>query len=782
MWDDACFTPVSVPRPSPSPAPSPSPVPAPEWFSVLKGVTFSFSAWSVTPYVTATKDGTSLGSFASEVFAFDASCPSGARLDSHVLTGGAGPCPNGVYRNSVIKYVCASDGRNRIIDTAEPSMCSYVLTFAVDCSGNPFNRNSLCRQSARPPAALPALVDSDMPHRSAVGWAWTVKPYVVAYQKSPGVQSLGGFRSETYTADASCESGARLVSHAFGGGSGPCSNGAYRSAVVDYVCASDGRSGLVSASEPSMCSYRLVYAVDCRSGGSLCRPSPNMTVLVASNFTYGRSTELVWVARATGSKKQCGCFIGGRCYAHQTRHPSNACAVCDVVANPFGWTLNPVDCSDGQACTYDDQCVLVDALDEARLPVKMPVCRGQPYVCPRDTGDTIAARAMTCTLRSDCDGDNGCLTVPQPAGILCYNISARDVCMPPSFCDGVSPSCPAVTRNVPIVTAGAMTLVVLDATKGEDEPERYQLQPAAMPLAAGGSPYTHVLPVAATGWTTTCGWIEFAAGYYTVPDDSAGQCDVRKAVIRARPAPGLGGNRSNIMLVPLDDARYPVVDGTLVQLVVRTRNTDGIEKDACYPGAIVMDASRPLAGNVTNLHPDFPGRVLNPTHHYAATLAFTVAGFREEQAVSTWGGQLKYEYMVAAYPVDARVPSYWAVRTTPIGFATTAFTTLVEDATRYVVFVRAYNRAGLASAWAQGADVTIDRSAPRVLGEVTDMGWASGQLSPLTLQWAGVFAEGASPIDRFEVGWGTQRGNDNVVRYMALPPNQTSLVFGFNNR
>ncbi len=503
-----------------------------------------------------------------------------------------------------------------------------------------------------------------------------------------------------------------------------------------------------------------------------------------SNFTYGASSEAMWVAQVAGAaRKQCGCSIGGRCYAHMSHDPSNACAVCDVVADPFDWTLNPVGCNDGVSCTFDDKCVLVDAVDAATsLPVKRPACRGQPYVCPRDTGETIALQPMTCMQRSDCDGANGCLTVPRARGTTCYNISAADVCMPVSVCNGVSPSCPAVTRSVPVIAPSALTLVVLDLAKGADDAARYQLQPLVAPAADSGSPYTGVLPVAAMGWSTSCGWIEFSAGYYTVPTDTgAGQCDARKALIRSQPAPG-ASNRTGIMLLQLNDARYPVADGTLLQLVVRVRNTDGVERDVCYPRAIVMDASRPLTGVLTNLHPSSQDTILAPSFHYGATLAFTLSGFSEEQAASTWGGQLRYEYMVAAYPVDPRLPSYWAVRATMLGFARTAFTEFVLDATRYVVFARAYNRAGLTSEWVRGAEVTIDRTAPRVVGTVIDMGYASGPTSALTLTWEGAFVASASPIDHFEVAWGTQRGSDNVVRAFSVPGNQTSVVYNFDYR
>ena len=40
------------------------------------------------------------------------------------------------------------------------------------------------------------------------------------------------------------------------------------------------------------------------------------------------------------TNKSCGCKIDGRCYAHGDHNPGNPCDVCDVVANPYGWSLN----------------------------------------------------------------------------------------------------------------------------------------------------------------------------------------------------------------------------------------------------------------------------------------------------------------------------------------------------------------------------------------------------------------------------------------------------------
>jgi membrane-associated phospholipid phosphatase len=85
--------------------------------------------------------------------------------------------------------------------------------------------------------------------------------------------------------------------------------------------------------------------------------------------------------------------------------------------------------------------------------------------------------------------------------------------------------------------------------------------------------------------------------------------------------------------------------------------------------------------------------------HYADSLAFTVRRFREDNATSTWSGLLKYEYSVAAYPLFQN-RSYWVFDRRNVGLAATVSTPWVPDATRYVVFVRGYNRAGLASACA----------------------------------------------------------------------------------
>lgn len=150
------------------------------------------------------------------------------------------------------------------------------------------------------------------------------------------------------------------------------------------------------------------------------------------------------------------------------------------------------------------------------------------------------------------------------------------------------------------------------------------------------------------------------------------------------------------------------------------------------------------------------------THHYGPNLWFTVEGFNEPSPTSSWGGLLKYEYMVAAYPLSPSLPSYWAVTRTMVGQLLTVPTPLMGDATRYIVFVRAYNKAGLSCNWTAGGDVVIDRSPPVFIGSIIDGGYHGDPKHNLTVSWKGAFFDAESDILRYEVFWGTTAGASDV--------------------
>ena len=452
-----------------------------------------------------------------------------------------------------------------------------------------------------------------------------------------------------------------------------------------------------------------------------------------------------------------------------------SCSICDVVANPLDWSLNPVNCNDGNNCTYTDVCAKRDYAHP--ISGTNNVCGGTAYSCPR-APDEIALALMTCSNSSQCDGNGGCFIVPKPRGTLCLNVTDVDLCMPISWCNGYQAQCPAVTRTVPVITPGLVSLAAINGSADvTDAPNRYPLQPALLPVADLGSPYLDVLPLRGVGWGVTCGWIEYASGFY-VSDPTDSQCNVTRAILRSRPPIGYSNKSSTLQLLTLDDPDNPVVDGSLLRVVMRGRNTDGISLDSCTD-LIVVDSTRPNAGSVRNVHPDLP-KAPEPAYHYGMSLAFTALGFSEDQPASTWSSLLKVEYMVAAYPLDSSLPSYWAFAPTMVGFSRSVVTPIVPDATRYQVFVRGYNRAGLASAWAQAADVTIDRSGPVANGSVRDGGYVNTQTAPLTLDWEGVFSDLQSGIGYYEIGWGTARGGDDIVTHFRVEANVTSYTYPFS--
>ena len=332
----------------------------------------------------------------------------------------------------------------------------------------------------------------------------------------------------------------------------------------------------------------------------------------------------------SGSSRKCGCSIGGQCFAHGGINPANPCDICDVVADPFGWSLNPVPCNDGNGCSFDDMC----ARRNTTHPVSGSnnVCAGAAYTCPKPVDGIDFSALLSCTKASTCDGRGGCKTEPRPKGSLCLNATDRDICMPLSYCDGARAQCPAVSRVVPIVTAGSMQLFALNASSGA-----YVNQSQLFPLASSGFHRLDVLPVAAVNWTSNCGPQTFAAGYYTLSSARETQCDVSRAVLSSNPAPGLS-NRSTLQLVPLSmTGPRAVVDGSLVRVVFRSRNIDGTSIDRCSGEPIVLDSSPPLAGTVLHVNPESSSSAASPlASHYGNVLAFSGFGFSEEQATSTW--------------------------------------------------------------------------------------------------------------------------------------------------
>lgn len=158
-------------------------------------------------------------------------------------------------------------------------------------------------------------------------------------------------------------------------------------------------------------------------------------------WIYGKQYYTATEVTLGAPVRKCGCQINGRCFAHLERNPDNTCDICDVVKDPYGWSLNPIICNDFTSCTYDDMCIR-SKTERHNVSFTPNVCRGKPYVCPRPVNTTIQTLLMTCLEYTECDGRGGCFDVPKPRGTLCYNITDIDVCMPLSFCDGESRRAP----------------------------------------------------------------------------------------------------------------------------------------------------------------------------------------------------------------------------------------------------------------------------------------------------------------------------------------------------
>jgi hypothetical protein len=512
-----------------------------------------------------------------------------------------------------------------------------------------------------------------------------------------------------------------------------------------------------------------------------------------TEYMYGQVCTVTERDIPTRGDKKCGCSIGGKCWAHGTVNPASPCDICDVVANPHGWSLNPVGvnaipgftgkmlpgsvCDDGAACTHTDICVR-DAAYAHPVSGTPHRCKGTPYTCPKVVADRSL---LNCYTTSTCRGDDTCDTVVKPAGVECFNNATADACMPVWTCDGKLAACPTKERWTPVIVPGHARRLAVDNTTS---PWRYPELAAALPLADEGSPYPSGVAVAAGNWSVRCGALVVDAGYYvTDAGDGAATCYPSRVASWASTTPP--GNAS-VRLVAFRNATTgapaPLPDGTLVKAVVRGTNIDGGRSYKCSPRFIV-DASPPTLGTVTNLHPDLgtplPG---NPAYHAGTALRFTVSGFADPH--SSWSGFLKYEYMVAAYPLNASLPSYWVTPVAvSIGQAQTATTAnvlpLLATATRYVVFVRAWNSAALKSAWVEGASVVIDRTGPLRLANVTDGAYVDSVEAPLSLSWAGSFADPESGISHYIVFWGKSRGSNDLINDTRYEVGVTSLVVPF---
>ena len=120
--------------------------------------------------------------------------------------------------------------------------------------------------------------------------------------------------------------------------------------------------------------------------------------------------------------------------------PCCDCSVCDVVADPYAWSLNPIGlralnassasiCDDGNACSYNDICIPVTTAGASGTNATRNACQGTSYTCPLRE---IDSDLFNCYVSSSCRGDGTCNTAVKPARTLCLNATLRDPCMPVS--------------------------------------------------------------------------------------------------------------------------------------------------------------------------------------------------------------------------------------------------------------------------------------------------------------------------------------------------------------
>ena len=421
-------------------------------------------------------------------------------------------------------------------------------------------------------------------------------------------------------------------------------------------------------------------------------------------------------------------------------------------------------------CTYDDMCVRSNSKNVTSVSGTPHICVATPYVCPRTNAPP---ELQTCFVSSTCDGWGGCIEAYKPNNTVCYNITATDPCKPVLRCTGDNAVCPDLPRTNPIVTAGNSPRMVYNPVF-----RTYENVATAIPAQDGVWHNSTHLFINTGAWVVPCGTLTMTSGYYVVDDVTAPACEPSKAVWTT-----VLSGAWDVTGIGLTHPYYTVPDGSLIQYVLRGSSIDpGRETVVCGPTFLYVDASPPIAGRVIQLDPRRPlSSDRNPRYHNGATLAFYPEGFYDDQNTSAWGAGLKYEYMVAAYPLNASLASYWLGGNGPkwLGFALSSVTPLAADATRYTIFMRAVNRAGLRSIWAAAPDVIVDRTGPRYVRPIKDAGWVSDFNALLSLNWTGSFVDPESEIDYFQVGFGVAKLSDDLVPFQRVAANQTFLEVPF---
>ncbi|MFO0744271.1 MAG: hypothetical protein U1F43_01165 [Myxococcota bacterium] len=184
--------------------------------------------------------------------------------------------------------------------------------------------------------------------------------------------------------------------------------------------ASDSASGDDGAGDATSADTGSDSGVD---GGDGVVTSPPDTIVDDTIVTLPDSVQADSVeppdAVVVDSTGCAGCLIGGTCYDDGVADPDNACRVCAVGADAFGWTGidgDPGSCDDGDACTYEDRC-------------EAGACTGTLDTC---------VDAYACTL-DFCDG--ACVHVVNSTSCLiagtCYADGQRSA--PCQICDSSNP-------------------------------------------------------------------------------------------------------------------------------------------------------------------------------------------------------------------------------------------------------------------------------------------------------------------------------------------------------
>lgn len=562
----------------------------------------------------------------------------------------------------------------------------------------------------------------------------------------------------------------------------------------------------------------VTQACELCAGNAGCIQDPIYAGCVYTNETDGNRT--------------CGCSIdeddgnGPTCYPHGTIDPNNTCQMCDVQLDSRGWSFRPpVDCDDGDACTYGDSC-------------SAGTCVGFSYTC--------SAKDAPCVEKAVCNGRGTCDFVYRPTTTLCQG--GDGVCQADRFCDGKHGFCPPSPAIIPIITGGDVAVTLSDGR-------------APSSLADNGSPYLSTMFIAVSNWSVACGGLNFSIGWYADPDGTLGCSDITvqstsgkvqygsHAFSSWQPGNGIPARADALLQrsqsmngtvatdpsagvfalnisMPLLTRQLTAVDAsgtdadtntstsndtsttsstdtttshnvsflplpgpTWITAVVKSMNVRGREYAACI-GPIAVDDSPPVPSAIRNLNPAIPDDGYSSfSSHASPYLSFTWLPF-EESPYSSWGGLLRYQYAIGTQPELDDVYR-WKYAGLGVGSATTIseLAPLPNGVPLYIT-VRGNNRAGLFADsflgpllvdptpafgcavfdgfMSTGSDVNASTSVP------VQQTYTSDNDAPLQLQLTGC-RDPESGIASLTYCWGTVPGDCDVT-----PPQQYN-AFGVHS-